>query len=78
MAGRAQLKLTTLTETIFYRADYLQSAVQHHGQRLCVRGLQRQTESCRKEREGQADLLGESNTLFHLRHFLFRHSSAPR
>ena len=50
-----------------YQSDYPQSAVQHHGERLCVRGLQRQTESCSEERERQADLLGESNFLQHKR-----------
>ena len=41
--------------------QYPQSAVQHHGERLCVGGLQGQTESCRQEWEGQTDLLGQSN-----------------
>ena len=41
--------------------QYPQSALQHHGERLCVGGLQRQTESCRQEWEGQTDLLGQSN-----------------
>ena len=41
--------------------QYPQSALQHHGERLCVGGLQGQTESCRQEWEGQTDLLGQSN-----------------
>ena len=47
MAGDKFGNVTILSET-----DFPQSPVQHHGERLCVRGLQRQTESGRKEREG--------------------------
>ena len=39
--------------------DFLQSAVQHHGQRLRVRGLQRSTEGRCQEWKRPTDLLGE-------------------
>ena len=68
LGNYAQPKVTILAQITKYILlawllhlpdDFLQSAVQHHGQRLCVGGLQRQTEGCSKEREGQTDLLGE-------------------